>query len=558
MKLFVSALEYSANVHLRHLLREMVGRENIDLCGIFDEKLVGNLSWGMQFTRRFPPCFVNGPQVLFPSKGQNAVQSHTAITSIVDSASQNLGENPRISHEVRKSFCYFWLKPKVESSLPLKPQSTKKRNFAESPAFSISGTSLCDTNALAVMGFVDVLKKAKFFLELRQKCLNLALSSDKILLMDSSSFNIPLAKHIKKCDKNKPIMYYILPQVWAWKPWRAKVIEANCDKLAAILPFEVGFYKEKAEFVGHPLLDEIKNFRGLGNLFWGMRFRTCENFWDSADYQSSVRPKNSHKYKSHTAITSIEILHSQNLGDNPRISHEVRKSFCYFWQKPKVAKTFFRFCVVESGGKNHAKSAESHTQNIKNADSTTDSPIFSFMPGSRLSEIKRIFPIFLQVKDELKRRDKSARFHLIIPQKFASQNPTQIYGDISDFDISFDAHRSLFQSRFAFICSGTATLECALIGTPFVLGYKCRALEAFIARCFLRIKFIGLANILYEKIAPNERFHDELIQRNLTAKNLLKSCDCANADEFLRKSLALRKYLKCGSARLVAKMLYDL
>ena len=49
-----------------------------------------------------------------------------------------------------------------------------------------------------------------------------------------------------------------------------------------------------------------------GNLSWGMRFRTCENFWDSADHQSSVRPKNFHKYKSHTAITSIVILRTQN------------------------------------------------------------------------------------------------------------------------------------------------------------------------------------------------------------------------------------------------------
>ena len=73
-----------------------------------------------------------------------------------------------------------------------------------------------------------------------------------------------------------------------------------------------------------------------GNLSWGMQFRTCENFWDSADHQSSVYPKNSHKYKSHTAITSIVDSASQNLGENPRISHEVRKSFCYFWLLPKV------------------------------------------------------------------------------------------------------------------------------------------------------------------------------------------------------------------------------
>ena len=69
-----------------------------------------------------------------------------------------------------------------------------------------------------------------------------------------------------------------------------------------------------------------------GNSSWGMQFRTCENFWDSAD--SSVRPKNSHKYKSHTAITSIEILHSQNLIAKNQKNH--KKSFCYFWLSPKV------------------------------------------------------------------------------------------------------------------------------------------------------------------------------------------------------------------------------
>ena len=77
-----------------------------------------NLSWGMRFTRRFSPCVVNGPQVLFPSKGQNAVQSHTAITSIVDSAKQNLIAKSQKNH--KKSFCYFLLSQKLESSLLLK------------------------------------------------------------------------------------------------------------------------------------------------------------------------------------------------------------------------------------------------------------------------------------------------------------------------------------------------------------------------------------------------------------------------------------------------------
>ena len=74
----------------------------------------------------------------------------------------------------------------------------------------------------------------------------------------------------------------------------------------------------------------------LCNLSWGMRFRTCENFWDSADYQSSVRPKNFHKYKSHTAITSI-VDSAESAESSEKIKCEApKKSFCYFWLLPKV------------------------------------------------------------------------------------------------------------------------------------------------------------------------------------------------------------------------------
>ena len=50
-----------------------------------------------------------------------------------------------------------------------------------------------------------------------------------------------------------------------------------------------------------------------GNLFWGMQFRTCKNFWDFADSKSSLNPKNSYKYKTHTAITSIVVALATNL-----------------------------------------------------------------------------------------------------------------------------------------------------------------------------------------------------------------------------------------------------
>ena len=190
------------------------------------------------------------------------------------------------------------------------------------------------------------------------------------------------------------------------------------------------------------------------------------------------------------------------------------------------------------------------------ADSRNDK-LFTFMPGSRLSEINRIFPIFLQVKDELKKRDSKARFNLVVPKKFKLKNLSEIYGDLNDFHITFDAHTSLLQSTFAFICSGTATLECALIGTPFVLGYQGRWIEAFVVKQFLNIRFVGLANLLYSHIAPNSQFHIELLQENLNAKNLLDSYLNANPNDFLEKSLALRAYLKNGSARAVAQWLLE-
>jgi lipid-A-disaccharide synthase len=95
-----------------------------------------------------------------------------------------------------------------------------------------------DISELAVMGFIDVIKKIPFFLKLKSEMVELARDVDKVLLMDNSGFNLPLAKAIKQKYPNKEIIYYILPQAWAWKKKRIPVIEQNCDTLLSILPFE--------------------------------------------------------------------------------------------------------------------------------------------------------------------------------------------------------------------------------------------------------------------------------------------------------------------------------
>jgi lipid-A-disaccharide synthase len=121
------------------------------------------------------------------------------------------------------------------------------------------GEPIVDLKSLAIMGFVDALKKLRYFFKLADEMLELSKDVDKVLLIDSSGFNLPLAKKIKKKYPNKEIIYYILPQAWAWKKKRIPVLAKTIDKLASILPFEPSYYPKNApiEYVGHPLLDQI-------------------------------------------------------------------------------------------------------------------------------------------------------------------------------------------------------------------------------------------------------------------------------------------------------------
>ncbi len=80
------------------------------------------------------------------------------------------------------------------------------------------------------------------------------------LLMDYPDFNLRLAKRLKKLGI--PVVYYISPQVWAWRKSRIKTIRKWVDQMLVLFPFEKEFYERsgvKVEFVGHPLIDELSN-----------------------------------------------------------------------------------------------------------------------------------------------------------------------------------------------------------------------------------------------------------------------------------------------------------
>jgi lipid-A-disaccharide synthase len=113
---------------------------------------------------------------------------------------------------------------------------------------------------LAVVGLVEVIKKYNHIKSVFDQIVE-AVKVRKpkvILLMDYPDFNLRLAKKLKQFGI--PIVYYISPQVWAWRKSRIHEIKKYVDKMLVVLPFEKDFYKSNGvdvEFVGHPILDEI-------------------------------------------------------------------------------------------------------------------------------------------------------------------------------------------------------------------------------------------------------------------------------------------------------------
>ena len=308
------------------------------------------------------------------------------------------------------------------------------------------GKPLYDISEIAIMGVVDAIKKLRWFFKVADEMVELAKDADKVLLMDSSGFNLPLAKKLKERYPDKKIIYYILPQVWASRPKRVKKLEQYCDKLLGILPFEVEHYQTKAQYVGHPLLDEIEVHR------------------DEDETKGCI----------------------------------------------------------------------------------------AFMPGSRKSEISRLLPIFKKVRQALP--DKKAL--LIIPSSFSKEKIVTLYGEISEFEIVRETHTALARSEFAFICSGTATLEAALIGTPFTLAYIAKKVDFFIGTKLLGIKQVGLANIILTHY-NGTTLHNEILQEEVSVDNLLKEYYNTDRKIFADKAKELREYLKHGSSENVAKIIME-
>ncbi len=287
---------------------------------------------------------------------------------------------------------------------------------------------------LSIVGLLEIGRALPMFLKTFRKLKRAAekRKPDAVILIDFPDFNLKLAKSLKK--RGHKIIYYVSPQIWAWRGYRLRAIRRDVDLLLTILPFEKEWYERRgfsrAEYVGSPLAREIK-------------------------------------------------------------AHLTREEFC------------------KKHGLDDSK------------------PVVSLLPGSRHKEILRIFPPMLETVSLMAEKKPEIQFiaalgskrHLSDIEKALEQAKTE-NPKLPDklFVITGETLDALNASDAAAVTSGTATLETAIIGTPFAIVYKSSRLNYKIFRPMISVEHFGLVNLIAERRLVKEFIQDDFTPDILSAE----------------------------------------
>lgn len=129
------------------------------------------------------------------------------------------------------------------------------------PRFAAAGGQiLADYRGLAATGLVEAIPKLPAFLSIQRRLVGYVRDErpDAIVLIDAPDTNLRLATRVRHLRLGIPAIYYISPQIWAWRAGRLATIRRAVDRMLVIFPFEEPIYRDAGvpvEFVGHPLID---------------------------------------------------------------------------------------------------------------------------------------------------------------------------------------------------------------------------------------------------------------------------------------------------------------
>lgn len=150
----------------------------------------------------------------------------------------------------------------VRAIIDVDPESEYRFFGAAGPRMREAGVeAVVRSDALSIVGLAEIGRALPMFLRAKRDLVNAAREHDPsaVILVDFPDFNLKLAKSLKK--QGLSVIYYISPQLWAWREYRISTIRKYVDLLLTILPFEKDWYAEKGvghvEYVGNPLAREV-------------------------------------------------------------------------------------------------------------------------------------------------------------------------------------------------------------------------------------------------------------------------------------------------------------
>ena len=332
---------------------------------------------------------------------------------------------------------------------------------------AVSDVFLYDLASKGASGFIEPLKKMPLWIKLLNQLREYMETQNPVALIvvDFYGFNhqvLGMAKH-----RNIPAYYYVTPQVWASRQYRAKQLARLTKKMFVIYPFEPEFHKKfggNAVFLGNPLLNQLP----------------------------APQPKDYH------------------VADH----------------------------------KNHAWK-------------------LGMLPGSRMGEIKRLTPVFYQAfKQVLKEFPNTQAYMFLLPDAdekvfldLIGEKPHANFHLVKDKNYEMRA-----QMDFLLACSGTATLENALLGIPMVVAYKLFWPTYQIAKMVIKVPYISLVNLLSQKALVKELIQHDATPNALAAETMAMFQNPAKLNAMHQALLKLRTSLGEPGlpARAAAEILSDL
>jgi lipid-A-disaccharide synthase len=320
---------------------------------------------------------------------------------------------------------------------------------------------------MAVMGITEVIRHLpriyREFRKLKQSIRDQR--PDVAVLIDFPDIHFKLAEELQRLGV--PVIFFVSPQLWAWKKKRIRLVQKYVSRMLVIFPFEEPFYRERgveAEFVGHPLAE--------------LPLPTISR--DQFAAENGLEPERT-------------------------------------W--------------------------------------------ISLLPGSRPKEIRDNLPEMIEAawgleELELTGNPDMGDFEYLVPlaPTLNAEQRAEVLEIVEDLacglDIRLveDARASLMHARASVVASGTATVEAALIGNPFVVVYRVSPVTYAIAKRVVKVPHVAMANLIAGK-----RVVPELIQSDFTALKIVQQLERLLPDGSPRQSMmmelrAIRGLLNVGTA----------